>query len=213
MQILALSDIHAEEMVIDRLRAILSKKTYDLILLAGDLTDIGPVSFVEDLLEPMDKVYAIHGNMDNEQVIDILEKRNVSVHKKRVRVGDYYLVGYGGSNPTPFNTPVEYEEEQIAKELGEMRIDKKTILMTHAPAYGVLDQVQGVSVGSSAIKAVVNSKQPMVHICGHIHEQEGEMMSGDTRVIKLGPAMRMRAAEISLVEDVKVNFISLGGVG
>ncbi|MEM3030813.1 MAG: metallophosphoesterase [Candidatus Micrarchaeia archaeon] len=211
MKLLALADIHADEATVDRLRVRLSKNPYDAVLVAGDLTNHGPLSFAQDLLSFLDRTYAIHGNMDPPEVARLLEEKGVGIHGKRVPLGGGYAVaGFGGSNPTPFNTPTEYSEEEITSGLSRLRIDPKTILLTHAPPYGLLDTVgEGIHVGSKSIRAVIEAKQPLLNICGHIHECEGEGEIGKTKVIKLGAAEKGKAAEITIDKEIKTKFIFL----
>jgi len=212
MRLLALADIHGDESVADRLRIKLSKNSFDAVVLCGDITNRGPISFAESLLEPMEKVFAIHGNMDPPEVIRLLEQKNIGIHGKRVSLGDgYSIAGFGGSNPTPFGTPTEYSEEEIAAGLAKLKIDSKTILLTHAPPNGLLDTVgEGIHVGSKAIRAFIEANQPLLNICGHIHECEGEGEIGKTRVVKLGAAERGKAAEIAVEKnEVKTKFIFL----
>ncbi|MEM4389489.1 MAG: metallophosphoesterase family protein [Candidatus Micrarchaeia archaeon] len=210
MKLLALADIHADESAADRLRMRISKNSYDAVLIAGDLTNRGPVSFVQELLSFLDRAYAVHGNMDPPEVASLLDERGVSIHAKRVSLGGYAIVGLGGSNPTPFSTPTEYSEEEIASLLAKLPINSKTILMTHAPPYGLLDTVgEDMHVGSQSIRAIIEQKQPLLNICGHIHECEGEGELGKTKVVKLGAAEMGRAAEITIDKGVYVKFILL----
>ena len=74
MKILALSDLHGEEEVIDRLRARSASRQYDLVLFAGDLTARGPVSYAEEAVSLFPKSYAVHGNMDTPDVIEKLRQ-------------------------------------------------------------------------------------------------------------------------------------------
>lgn len=76
MRVLALSDLHGEEAVLERLSGLLQRERFDLILIVGDITQRGPVSYAEDLLDAIgeENILAIHGNMDTQQVIGVLEK-------------------------------------------------------------------------------------------------------------------------------------------
>lgn len=48
------------------------------------------------------------------------------------------------------------------------------ILITHGPSYGILDTtLRQESVGCSALKQAIDRVKPMLHVCGHIHEQYG----------------------------------------
>lgn len=214
MRILALSDLHSEEAVLNGLRSLLKKERFNLILIVGDITQRGPVSYAEDLLDAIgeENVLAIHGNMDTQQVIEALEKRGIFFHLKKVEVGGWNFVGFGGSSPTPFGTPIEYSEEQIYDELSRMRVNPKTILVTHSPPYnsGVDTTSKGVSAGSKSIRRVIEEGKPFMNICGHIHEAEGEAVIGNTKVVKVPPAMNGRALELEL-EDASVKIIELVG--
>ncbi|MEM3167356.1 MAG: metallophosphoesterase, partial [Candidatus Anstonellales archaeon] len=66
MKFLALSDLHASEEALDRLRVIMMRENdYDWIFIVGDITTNGPVSYAEDLLDILrEKGLFVHGNMD-----------------------------------------------------------------------------------------------------------------------------------------------------
>lgn len=209
MKLLALSDLHAEEEVIDRLRSRASKTSYDAVLFCGDLTVRGPVSYAEEVVSIFPKSFAVHGNMDTPDVIGRLNQLGVSVHGSKVPLGEWNLVGLGGSNPTPFHTPTEMSEEQIEATLSHAGVDNFSIVLSHPPPYGVFDQVGPLHVGSRAVRKIVDEKKPLLLICGHIHEYEGQQVVGETLVVKLGPAERLRAAEIEIQEKISVKFIEL----
>jgi hypothetical protein len=213
MRVLALSDLHGEEAVLDGLRSLLQKERFDLILIVGDITQRGPLSYAEDLLDVFggENILAIHGNMDTQHVVDLLDKRGILLHLKKVELGGWDFVGFGGSNPTPFGTPIEYSEEQIYDELNRFRMNSKTILVTHAPPYGsgVDKTTKGVSAGSKSISKIIEEKRPFMDICGHIHEAEGEARMGATRVVKVPAANAGKAAEIELGENTVVRTIVL----
>lgn len=207
MRIFALADLHGEEAVLDRLRIVGTKGNYDNVFVVGDITNNGPLSYVDELIGMLPGAMMIHGNMDPPEVLDVIEKRGVSVHMKKVELGDWNVVGIGGSNPTPFKTPSEYREEEIAGMLEAADVDKFTILLTHAPPFGLFDSIGEMHVGSKAIKAVIEQKKPLLNICAHIHEHEGQEVLGETLVVKLPPATKMRAAEIEIKDDINVRFI------
>jgi len=213
MRILALSDLHSEETVLGGLENLLGREKFDLIILAGDITQKGPLTYAEDLLDILrgEKVLAIHGNMDTKQVVDLLERKGLFFHLSKVEVGEWNFIGFGGSSPTPFGTPIEYEEWQIYDELSRFRMNSKTILVTHSPPYdsGVDKTSAGVSAGSKSIRRIIEEKKPFMNICGHIHEAEGEAMVGETRIVKLPAASSGRAACIALEKDVDVVSIRI----
>jgi len=47
------------------------------------------------------------------------------------------------------------------------------ILISHGPAFGILDQVGWKNEGSHSLRDRVDEIKPKIHICGHIHECYG----------------------------------------
>ncbi len=209
MKLLALSDIHADETALDRLRTVAMRDAYDAVIIAGDITHNGPVSFAQEVLELFDgKLFCVHGNMDGPDVVSALSASPSFIHGKKVKFGSWNIVGLGGSNPTPFHTPSEYSEEEIGRVLEAAKVDEFTILVSHPPPQGILDNVGTMNVGSTAVRACIEKQRPIVTICGHIHEVEGQKIAGDTLVVKLGPASSLRAAEINFGDEIEVKFIT-----
>ena len=211
IKILALSDLHADEMLMDRLRAISASHQYDLVLFCGDLTNNGPVSYAEEAVSFFfPKTYAVFGNMDTAEVVEKLREMKVLIHARKVKLGEWNLVGIGGSNPTPFSTPNEMSEEKLEAAIEKAGVDEYSIVLSHAPPYGLFDEVApGMHVGSTAVRKMIDLKKPILVICGHIHETEGKEILGETLVVKLGPAEKLRAAEIEISDSIEVKFISL----
>jgi uncharacterized protein len=209
MKLLALSDLHADEDLLDRLRAISSRNPYDAVLFVGDLTTRGPVSYAEEVVSLFPRSFAVHGNMDTDDVVEKLDSMGVLIHGRKVKFGAWNLVGLGGSNQTPFHTPNELTEEQIGEVLSRAGVNEFSIVLCHPPPYGLFDSVGGVHVGSKAVRAMVEQKKPILLICGHIHQYEGKEILGETLVVKLGPAEKLRAAEIEISDSIEVKFIGL----
>ncbi len=88
-------------------------------------------------------------------------------------------------------------------------MDGFSIVLCHPPPYGAFDSVGPMHVGSRAVRKMVEEKKPILLICGHIHEYEGKEILGETLIVKLGPAEKMRAAEIEIDDTIDVKFISL----
>ena len=47
------------------------------------------------------------------------------------------------------------------------------ILITHSPAYGILDFDDGINYGSEEISAKISTIKLRAHLFGHIHAQHG----------------------------------------
>lgn len=59
--------------------------------------------------------------------------------------------------------------------------DDTDILITHGPAYGILDLTQGYDrAGSESLTKRIKGVLPVLHVCGHIHEDRGWHNDGHT---------------------------------
>lgn len=54
------------------------------------------------------------------------------------------------------------------------------VLITHSPAYGILDYDDGINYGSEDLLSVITRVSPIVHLFGHIHKQHGITSMGTT---------------------------------
>jgi len=78
---------------------------------------------------------------------------------------------YGSPWQPPFmNWAFNAPEEQLFK-IWEKIPNDTDILITHGPAYGILDTVEGryEHLGSVTLSERINIINPKIHICGHIH--------------------------------------------
>jgi len=82
-------------------------------------------------------------------------------------------------------------------------------VLSHPPPFGLFDAVGQMHVGSTAVRKMIEEKKPVMVICGHIHEYEGQEILDETLVVKLGPAEKLRAAEIDIGDTIDVKFIQL----
>jgi hypothetical protein len=110
-------------------------------------------------------------------------------HGRHFQVGGWRVAGLGYSSPTPFNTPGEYSEPQLAERLQRFAELHPLVLICHAPPYGTaLDQVRpGLHAGSRAVRDFIEQSQPVYFFCGHIHEAQGVSVElGKTRARNVG---------------------------
>ena len=194
MKILAVTDLHGNfQPIINYLK----KNQVDLIVLAGDITNFGPSELGEEILNEISSfdipVLAIPGNCDPEQIHGKLDSsKAVNIHGRSVVVKNMGICGFGGSNPTPFNTPLEFEEIEIydeaKKAIENIKNHEITLIVTHAPPYGTKADIlpSGEHAGSKSIRRLIEEYQPSLNICGHIHESRGTDKIGDTLVVNPG---------------------------
>ena len=80
----------------------------------------------------------------------------------------------------------------------------------HPPPFGVLDRVlDRVHSGSREIYNIITQKQPLLFLCGHIHEDTGQSNIGKTIVVNCSIGKSGGGAIIQLEENQipKINFI------
>lgn len=194
MRIVSFGDIHMSLWNIERLGREL--RAADLAILSGDLTNFGGPTQAEQVLAATrrhaERVLAVSGNADRLDVIGFLHDQGVSVHAAARRFGDLGIFGCGGSSRTPFHTPTELSEEEIASvlERGYRNVADapRRLMVCHTPpAHTKLDRLQnGTHVGSPAARAFIEEYQPDVCISGHIHESAGVDRIRRTTVVNAG---------------------------
>ena len=188
MRILAAADLHGDHDICTWLVQLAKKTRAEVVVLAGDLLGAKPghdgsieeahradATAIVDLLAAVEvPVFYVMGNDDMVE----LEPRVSgiqSVHNRRIELGGFNFVGYQYS--LPFMGGIhEKPEEEIREDLAGLAslVDGSTILVTHSPAYGVLDLgIPDRHAGSRAILDVVVERNPVGHIHGHIHSQFG----------------------------------------
>lgn len=183
----------------------------------GDFTERGPGSQVGEILPKVERIgirtLAIPGNCDPKPTHEILEKHGINLHSKSIEIDGVTFVGLGGSNLTPFNTPFEITEREIKEELTALtsNINGNWVLVTHAPPYGTSADLTSsdTHVGSKSIREIIEHRQPLVALCGHIHEARSIDRLGRTIVVNPGPISRGYAAEVIIDEDVHVELLKI----
>lgn len=191
------------------------------------------------------KIYILPGNDDSESISEFAREYSsnsdifVDIDERIAEVGDLQLLGFGFSNKTPWNSPRELTEEQIEARLSDMfdKIDQsrlsKTVAVIHVPPHGtMIDQAPALtpdlrpvikggdavmtSVGSTAVRKVIEKYSPMMGIHGHIHESPGvDYIRSNTRrkvpVLNAGSEYQagvLRGALVA-VEDGNVDNVML----
>ena len=194
MRILIFSDIHGDTKALEKLIA----QPADIYISAGDLSTFGKgLERCGDVLRSLgEKCWVIPGNHETAaENAAFCEKFGLTdFHKQTRQLGDTWLAGLGYSNPTPFNTPGEFSEQQIADALAAFEQKSPLVLVAHTPPHGSeLDKVRfGLHAGSKSVRAWVERHQPTHLFCGHIHECAGRSETiGATRCFNVGKPGRL----------------------
>jgi uncharacterized protein len=155
-------------------------------------------------------VFTMLGNDDAPRLADVLRSASHSTYAEDGIVelpGGFEMASFGYSTPTPWNTPRELTEEELAPRLTELldrlRDPARAIVNLHCPPAGThLDQAAKLdadlrpvvdasglvmaSVGSTAVRDAIERYQPMLGLHGHVHESPGTERLGDTLCINPG---------------------------
>jgi Icc-related predicted phosphoesterase len=143
----------------------------------------------------MDAVIAEH------PFAELCDERVVSIDDRLT------VVGFSGSNHTPWDSPREYDEAEILARLtrvmSEVPDPASTILNVHPPpADSGLDTapkvdselnivfesgaVKMIPVGSTAVRSIIEEFQPLLGAHGHVHESRAVTKLGRTVIVNPG---------------------------
>jgi Icc-related predicted phosphoesterase len=194
MKILATSDLHGDFETLNKLGDVV--RDYDAVIIAGDFTNFSSAKLAMHMVGEIESIvknlFIVPGNCDLEETSDLYSELGISLHSTGKIVDGIGFFGAGGSNITPFNTPLEYDEDDIKKMLEEgyeeVREAKIKILVSHSPPKGTVDQTSGgINAGSIAVRDFLKENKVSLVICGHIHEAKGVGKVGRADVVNTGP--------------------------
>ncbi len=171
----------------------------------------GWMALAAERLEPLGvKAYISPGNDDDLVVDEVLSSSPyiIDPEEKVVELSPgVFMLSFGYSNPTPWNSPRELPEEDIARRLealvDQLPADGVQIFNIHVPPKDTpIDQaaqlddhlkpvVSGghvvmTGVGSTAVRELILRCQPAVGLHGHVHEAAGAIRLGKTICINPG---------------------------
>jgi uncharacterized protein len=156
-------------------------------------------------------LYLIPGNDDSFTIDPILSREGFAPVNADGRVldipGGLQLLSYGWSNETPWKTPREVTEDELYRRLSELadqiRDPRRAVFMIHVPPYDsgldtapILDEnlrptvsagdILRGPVGSTAVRRLIEERQPLLGVHGHVHEAGGEYRLGATVCVNPG---------------------------
>jgi Icc-related predicted phosphoesterase len=193
VKLLIFSDIHNDWKTLERILGVEA----DYYISAGDQVTWGKGSGKrldrcgQILKTRGEKVWVLPGNHESaSQIAALCEQYGLNnFHQHHFTAGTHHIAGLGYSSPTPFDTPGEYTESQIAERLAPFADLHPLVLICHAPPHGTtLDEIRpGLHGGSTAVRDFIQQHQPAWFFCGHIHEGEGiATVIGQTRACNVG---------------------------
>jgi len=192
-RILAVGDLHGDKGLVRKLAQKAKKEDVDLVILAGDLTNMGEDD-TRGLIGPFVKenkeVLIIPGNWDPPGTVEFLAEKyspgTKNLHGYSIEKNGLGIFGAGGAEGPG---PGAMDDKEILKTLekAHSRIGniKKKIMLTHMHPACSDSEFSGVE-GSEGITKAIKKFKPDVLLHGHIHEAGGiQETIGDTRVINV----------------------------
>jgi Icc-related predicted phosphoesterase len=156
------------------------------------------------------KIFMTGGNDDRPEIEEVLKSSNYVIDPEGELLtleGGYEMLSSGWSNPTPWKTPRECSEEELAAKLHAMTSKvqdmNNCIFNLHVPPYDSgldtcpkLDEnlkpvyagseIMMISAGSTAVRKAIETHQPLLGLHGHIHESRGFIKIGRTLCLNPG---------------------------
>jgi Icc-related predicted phosphoesterase len=189
VKLLVFSDIHGDKNALEKLMAIEA----DYYFAAGDLANFGRGL---DAMGPImqrraDRMYVLPGNHESDvDIARFCEQFGFhDLHGRTMEIAGYQVAGLGYSNITPFDTPGEYSEQEMAERLAWFNGLDPLVMICHTPPKDTsLDRAgEGKHFGSEAIREFIEREQPRYFYCGHIHEAAGKQeILGRTQAWNVG---------------------------
>lgn len=157
------------------------------------------------------RCFVMPGNDDEFEIDEVLAGSDVVVNPDGaiVEIDGYQMLSLAWANPTPWKSPRELPEEELAARIErlarELDPSLPAIFNLHCPPYdSTLDsapqlredlsvvmvggQPNMLPVGSRAVREAIERYQPVVSLHGHIHESRGAVRIGRTLCINPGSA-------------------------
>ncbi|KZX16827.1 3',5'-cyclic adenosine monophosphate phosphodiesterase CpdA [Methanobrevibacter cuticularis] len=213
MKILAITDVHSENN--PKFDNYIKNNDLDLVIVAGDITNFGPPEFATEFLNNITslgiEVIAIPGNCDTKESILAIEESDAIFNHNNLFINQNIAFhGFGGSNPTPFDTPFEFDDEELYENINDLfnqvvsNQRMLNILITHAPPLNCeADKLEdGSHVGSNGVRKIIEEHQPDISICGHIHEARSIDKIDETLVINPGMLKDNHGSLIEISKDL-----------
>jgi Icc-related predicted phosphoesterase len=191
-RLLLFSDVHGDQ---DACRRLVERAAEaDVVIGAGDFCVMR-----RNLQAPIDTLSAIEtptvlvpGNAESEE-----ELREACagwaaahvLHGEGCTIDGQSFYGIGGGIPvTPFG-PWSYDFSEGEAEAMLADCPENAVLVSHSPPKGVVDRDSaGQSLGSTAVRAVIEEQGPVLTVCGHIHGSWGQDADlAGTLVVNAGP--------------------------
>lgn len=192
MKILAFTDMHSSITCLKKIQEKIKKYKPDILLCLGDFTvfeqNLEPVM---EKISELGKLYLIHGNHEQDIVVQKLCKRYgiTFMHEKVLTIGDVTLIGHGGGGF--YGRGKLRGDKEFDNFVKGKTFTGKVVLMTHGPpADTKLDYLDWMDdhVGCTSYREFIDKHKPTLALSGHLHENFGVVQKvGKTVISNPGP--------------------------
>jgi Icc-related predicted phosphoesterase len=201
MKILAFTDSHANKQVHAVLRE--KAKQADVVLCAGDISVFGM-----DLFESLHEMnswnkplFLIHGNHEDQDLLVDVQSQypNITfVHADEKPFGNLVIWGWGGGG-------FAHKDLALERHAKKYKPHPQRIMLFHGPPHGTVadfkNEYEG-HVGCLSRRRVIEQLQPLIVLCGHIHETfDRHEKLGRTLILNPGPIGKI----IEIPQSARVN--------
>lgn len=169
------------------------------------------LALADERLDDATRCFVMPGNDDPPGVDAAIEAaaKVEACDDRVVAFGEYTMLSLGYSNKTPFDSPRELTEEELAQRIDGLAVQvpdmSRAVFNLHVPPYdSTLDMAPAldehlqvvmsgsapkmVPVGSTAVREAIERHQPLLSLHGHVHESAGATRIGRTLCINPGSA-------------------------
>ena len=194
MKLLAFSDIHRDLGAAAELTE--RSAAADVVIGAGDFASVheGLEETIGAFAAITTPTLLVPGNNETEDALRAAVAATgwdaaTVLHGESTEIGGTAFFGLGAGVPTtPWDWSFDLTEDEAAARLASC--PPGAVFVVHSPPRGHCDMSSaGEHLGSEAIRAAIEAREPPLVVCGHIHEAWGERSEiGRSAIANLGPA-------------------------
>ena len=177
MRIFAISDLHADQRLANTAAREAARHKAGIVMIAGDLSAFGAefTGIIEPFAALGVPLLIVGGNHDEYERVRALAERYGAIH-----LDGYGVViegiGFAGTRGLTIGrsrqSPHEIRESFLRA--AHYARAERIVSMTHTHPTGTLmEHLSPFVRGSETIETLIRDVEPVVHICGHVHEGAG----------------------------------------
>lgn len=194
MKILAFSDLHRDQAAAEEILRNADKA--DVLVGAGDFATEGKgvldtLSILQRVTCPIVLVAGNHDCLDDLKNICSDWENGHLLHGTALQIKDVTFFGLGLETPKRSDAIWNAALSEKAAQHLLKNCPVRSVLITHTPPLGYGDlQENGRHEGSQVILNCIEDKQPVLNLCGHIHNAWGMSAKvGNCPIHNLGPTI------------------------